>query len=377
MQLTRIEWAILHAERPRTAGKNARLDEHGRIIRLPIARFTAADGQTGFGWSRLTPERACQLLHTELPTTLKDICADPALRDIEYPLLDLLAASSNLPVWRWTMPPARPSSLIEEQRPTIACYDTTLYFDDLHLRDLQAAADYMADEAIEGYEQGHRAFKIKVGRGARHLPLSEGMQRDIAIVKAIRVAVGPQCLLMADANNGFNLNLTKHFLEQTAECHLYWLEEPFHEDPVLWEDLRRWCQTHNLHILLADGEGLAANSLVNWAQRGLLDIIQYDIIHPGFLFWLNLVPQLDHFNIRAAPHSYGNLYGNYVSGHLAPSLQGFLMIEWDEASTPALDRTRYSVQNGHVSLPNVPGFGLGLNEAAFHQAVTETGWIIP
>ena len=71
----------------------------------------------------------------------------------------------------------------------VPCYDTSLYFDDLHLADEAEAAALIAAEAREGYERGHRAFKIKVGRGARHLPLEEGTRRDIAVIRAVREAL--------------------------------------------------------------------------------------------------------------------------------------------------------------------------------------------
>ena len=58
-----------------------------------------------------------------------------------------------------------------------------LYFDDLHLESTGAAAECIAGEAREGYARGHRAFKIKVGRGARHMPLETGTERDIAVVE--------------------------------------------------------------------------------------------------------------------------------------------------------------------------------------------------
>ena len=74
----------------------------------------------------------------------------------------------------------------------------------------------IAAEAQEGYAWGHRAFKIKVGRGARHMELTAGLQRDIAVVHAVRAAVGENATLMMDANNGYNLNLAKQLLRATA-----------------------------------------------------------------------------------------------------------------------------------------------------------------
>lgn len=64
-------------------------------------------------------------------------------------------------------------------------YDTSLYFDDLHLSEEKVAVELMQAEALDGWAMGHRAFKIKVGRDARFMPLEEGMRRDGAIVKGL------------------------------------------------------------------------------------------------------------------------------------------------------------------------------------------------
>ena len=42
--ITRIEFGILEGQRPRHAGKNARLDDHGLTVRVPLARLTTDDG---------------------------------------------------------------------------------------------------------------------------------------------------------------------------------------------------------------------------------------------------------------------------------------------------------------------------------------------
>ena len=254
------------------------------------------------------------------------------------------------------------------------CYDTSLYFDDLHLASTEAAADLMAAEAQEGFERGHRAFKIKVGRGARHLPLETGTQRDIAIVQAVREAVGPDCPLMLDANNGYNLNLTKRVLQETAACHIFWLEEAFHEDPVLYRDLKEWLVDRDLAVLIADGEGLAAPNLLDWAQDGLIDVVQYDIFGYGFSNWLKLGRQLDVWGVNTAPHHYGRHYGNYAACHLAAAVSRFRFVEWDEAATPGLDASSYTIEAGQVVVPNLPGFGLRLDDEIFDEAVETQGF---
>jgi len=236
------------------------------------------------------------------------------------------------------------------------------------------AAQLIAQEARDGYAQGHRAFKLKVGRGARHLPLDEGTRRDIAVVRAVREAVGPAPPLLLDANNGYNLNLTKHVLAKTAECGVFWMEEAFHEDPVLYRDLKAWLAQRGLPILIADGEGQASPTLLDWAREGLVDVIQYDIFGYGFTRWLHLGRQLDEWGVRSAPHHYGGHYGNYAACHLAGAIRHFTYVEWDEATTPGLDASGYSIRDGSVCVPDTPGFGLGLDEAIFQRAVETTGF---
>ena len=156
---------------------------------------------------------------------------------------------------------------------------------------------------------------------------------------------------MIDANNGYNLNLAKRVLAETADCRLLWIEEPFHEDAVLYRDLKEWLAREGLAALIADGEGQASPSLLDWAREGLIDVVQYDVFHSGFTRWLEIGRQLDDWGRLSAPHHYGGFFGNFTSGHLAGALRGLLPVEWDEAAVPGVDTSRYVVREGWVDLP--------------------------
>jgi L-alanine-DL-glutamate epimerase-like enolase superfamily enzyme len=374
-RIVRIEWGRLEGRRPRKAGCNARLGEHGIAVRPGVARITTEDGAVGFGACRATRDQAQAVLGTRLQEAfLPERGASDTWLPLEYPLWDLAGKRAGKPVYALAAAAAgRPES--ELPRPFRApCYDTSLYFDDLHLASEAEAAALIAAEAREGFDRGHRAFKIKVGRGARHLPLEEGTRRDIAVVRAVREAVGPEPPIMLDANNGYNLNLAKRVLDETGDCGVFWLEEAFHEDPVLYRDLRAWLDDRGLRTLIADGEGSAAPGLMDWAREKIVDVIQYDIFGHGFTRWLATGRQLDAWGARTAAHHYGGHYGNYASGHLAAAIRNFTFVEWDEATTPGLDASAYAVQDGQVTIPDAPGFGLALDEAVFARAVANEGY---
>ncbi len=367
-----VAWGILEGTRPRSAGCNARLGPHGVRIKVPILQIETEEGVTGCGWCQTTPEHAASLLGMSL-----DALFDPAYgvvsdwRAFDFPLWDLAGKQMGRPVYAFA---AEISGTTTNSPFSAPCYDTSLYFDDLHIADDGAAGELMASEARSGYAQGHRAFKIKVGRGARHMPLDAGIRRDIAIVKAVRAAVGADARLMLDANNGYTLNLAKHVLEATADCGIFWLEEAFHEDDVLYRDLRAWLDERQLPILIADGEGQADPRLLDWAWAGLVDVVQYDIFSHGFTTWLTLGRQLDEWHVRSAPHHYGGHYGNYAAGHLAGALQRMSFVEWDEANVPGLDTSGYQVVEGRVVIPDLPGFGIKLDTELFQHVVARTGF---
>ena len=372
-RLTHIEAAPLAGKRPRNAGCNARLPVHGIDVQEPFARLRFEDGSSGFGFSRVSAAQAEALLDQPLDSliTLENGSVASA-HSIEFPLWDVLGQRADQPLYRLL---SRLSTPVGTPY-TVPCYDTSLYFDDLHLADNDAAAALIAGEARFGYDCGHRAFKLKIGRGALHMPLIEGTQRDIAVIRAVRAAVGAGLPLMIDANNGYNINLAKWVLTETANCDIFWLEEPFNEDRTLYEHLHQWMKEAGLSVLIADGEGYAAPVLLDWARDGAINVVQYDLRDIGLSAWRTLGAQLDRWGVRSAPHNYGSAFGNYATCHLASAIEHFTFAEWDQIDLDGLDTTSYSINEGHVLVPDAPGFGLRLDEAIFTQAITTGGFTV-
>jgi len=374
-KISAIEWGALVGQRPRQAGCNSRGPVHGNEVQVPLARITTTDGTSGFGACRPLTE---QDAHSFLGEPVDDLInvndgVAPRAASLEFPLWDLLGQRTGRPVYSLL---AESAGKTLSQPPRVRCYDTSLYIDDLHLATDEEGAALIASEARFGYENGHRSFKIKVGRGARHMPLLEGNSRDVAVIRAVRAEVGPDAAILIDANNGYNLNIAKQILAETADCNIFWLEEAFHEDGALYEDLHDWIESEGLSTNIADGEGLASPMLLDYARDGFVDIIQYDIFSHGMTNWLATGAQLDGWNVDTAPHHYGRHIGNYVSGHLAAAVDGFLFIEWDECTTPGLDGSAYQVDDGYVNMPDAPGFALALDEDIFQQAVTANGFAV-
>ncbi|MCL2831576.1 MAG: hypothetical protein FWD78_00265 [Treponema sp.] len=362
LRIEEICTAPLPYRRPRIAGKNARLDTHGWGGETPIAVIKAG-GIEGFGWSAINKRRAEQLTGLPLRALFDDNRMLAAqYRCIEFPILDWLGNYFKKPVYK--LAAKTPDSIAGKF--SVPVYDTTIYFDELHIENNREALDFILGEVSEGLAAGHRNFKIKIGRGAMWMPLARGLERDIEIVNAVRVLIGDG-KIMADANNGYNLNIAKEFLLAVKESNLYWLEEAFYEDNMLYANLKTWMKENNIKTLIADGEGQASPSLVDWAKKGLIDIIQYDLRGYGFFSLMELCRETEPFGILCAPHNYGGFYGNFACGHLAACTGKFALVEYDAADAEGIDRSAYSIKNGFLEIPQSSGFGLALDRRIFDK----------
>ena len=95
-RIVSVEWGVLEGQRPRHAGCNARLGEHGLTVQTPLARLTTGEGHSGFGFCRADQQQAAALLGkpvSELITVAEGVSA-PALA-FDYPLWDLLGQQNR------------------------------------------------------------------------------------------------------------------------------------------------------------------------------------------------------------------------------------------------------------------------------------------
>ena len=370
LRLGEIAWAGIPYKRPRIAGKNARLDTHGWGGDVPVARIKAG-GVEGFGWCTLTRHQA--ELMTGLPVRAlfrDDGMLRPEYRGLEFPLLDWLGHLVHKPVYELA---AKDPEKVKNGF-SVPAYDTTIYFDELHITDDKKAVAFILDEVSQGLGRGHRNFKVKIGRCGMWMDLEAGLKRDIEIVNGIRALIGKDAKLMVDANNGYNLNIAKEFLSATKDSNIYWLEEAFHEDNMLYTNLKAWMKEKGIRTLIADGEGQASPSLVEWAKKGLIDVVQYDLRSYGFFNLMELYKELESFGTLCAPHNYGGFYGNYAQGHIASCTGNFAFAEFDVADAEGIDTSAYKIREGRLEVPKLDGFGLALDAGVFGKYRDQKGW---
>ncbi len=251
-------------------------------------------------------------------------------------------------------------------RDRVAVYATGLYYTEGEF------PDRLLDEARSYVASGFQGMKTKVGG----LPLEE----DVARVRALRQAIGPDIHLMIDANQGFNAATAIRFGRRVADCDLLWFEEP-----VNAHDLDAYLQVKAaLPVAIAGGETLRSRyEFADAIQRIAFDIAQPDIGHVGGITEMMRVAALANTaGLQLYPHVWGSPIMIAATLHVAatlppcppareplPYVQDPVM-EFDR--TPSIVREQlcrrpFEQTDGFVAVPCEPGLGVEVDEAMLAQ----------
>lgn len=336
---------------PRTIGRNAFLGGHGAGPTAPAVILGTDGGAYGWGIVGTIPDNPSGLVGRCV-----DELFDPAIGVIDNTALwadvalhDLVGVLRGQPVYQ--MLGARGTR-------DIPVYDASIYFDDLDPELDPRGIDAILENVLDGWDDGYRAFKLKIGRGYRCMPEANGLDRDVEVTRIVHDAF-PEARLLVDGNNGFTVEGFLRYLDRVCDVGLFWVEEPFHEHREGLQQLRRRLDATCSGTLIADGEYQpVVDDLVRYARDGLLDVLLMDVIDYGLTAWRRLSASLEGSRIQSSPHTWGLPLKTVYAAHLAAGLPGVIMVEAVRGKTVGVDTSRYAVVDGVLKVPDDPGFGI-------------------
>jgi len=248
----------------------------------------------------------------------------------------------------------------------VPVYDGSIYFSDLLPQYAAKWQDRFKEEIDKGMEAGHRAFKMKIGRGYKWMDRREGDARDVEVVETIRKHAGDDVRLGVDANNGYDLAIAKRFLERTAEFRLDFIEEPFPEQVAQCLELKAFIAEQGWKTMLADGEGTNdVEAYRPFVNAKALDMLQGDMYGLGIEGILAEAAMAEPQGIRVAPHNWSSLLSLFMQVHVGLVIPNFYRAEHDPVHSDVLIYDGYKIMDGSCSVPDAPGFGLALDESRF------------
>ena len=280
-----------------------------------------------------------------------------AISGIEHTLWDISAKALGLPVYRLLGGRVR-----DRVRVYQGCSGPT--------------PEKAAEEAAALVEQyGYTALKMSPFPPDEHLmPWNQVLREGPRHMAAVREAVGDDVDIGLDAH-------AKVF-EPMRALELARAVEPynpfFFEEPIRPEGIREmaWLRRKS-PIPIATGEALYAKFQFNdLLRQQAADIIQPDVCVCGGLMEMKKIAAIaEGHDVVVAPHNPMGPLAGAINLHFAASTTNFLVLEYrahDKGLWRELVKDPWTPVDGHLEIPDTPGWGLEIDEDALtrYPAVT-------
>ncbi|MHB8596051.1 MAG: mandelate racemase/muconate lactonizing enzyme family protein [Ktedonobacteraceae bacterium] len=276
-----------------------------------------------------------------------------ALATIEIACWDILGQSLGLPVYQL---------LGGAVRDRIKAYANGWYTVERTPQEFHKAARRVI-------AKGYRALKFDpFGTGYYELERAE-KNRAIALVEAVRDAIGPETELLIEMHGRFNPATAVEIAHELEPFQPSWIEEPV--PPENLAALKK--VTDKVRVPVATGERMhTLHDFRPLFELQAADIIQPDITHfGGLLAAKKLAAMAEIYYVLVAPHNVGGPISTAAALHFAASTPNFKIQEhfndfsdvWVKTSAPG----NPEVVDGYFALPQGPGLGVKLNEEIIHE----------
>ena len=207
----------------------------------------------------------------------------------------------------------------------------------------------VAAEAIELRDEGgFTGLKLRLGR--------ERPSDDLAIILAVRKAVGDDMHLMVDFNQGLHLGEALQRCHMIDDLGLDWIEEP-----IVYDNFDGFTQlAAELKTPIQIGENFyGPRDLHKALQSKACDYVMPDFMRIGGVTgWLRAAAIAGSAGIPMSTHLYPE-----VAAHVMRVTETAHWLEWQNWADPILQKP-YEIKDSQLHIPDVPGVGLDWNEAA-------------
>jgi L-alanine-DL-glutamate epimerase-like enolase superfamily enzyme len=264
-----------------------------------------------------------------------------AVSGVDCALWDLLGKAEGKAVWQL---------LAGAGRAQVPVYSSSVYIAD---------TDTMVTQASEQQQAGFTRLKVKIGRPAT----DGGQDADLAALRAIRDAVGPEMVLVVDANGAYDAADAIRMGRKMEELDVRWFEEPVPAD-----DLAGYERVHQMTSTpLARGEtDFGMFTMREVINRRLIDVVQPDLGRCGGITGARHVWTLTYAaNLALAPHTgFSGGLSQLAALHVSAAAPTLLCLEHMFIDNPLREifvGGYPQAQEGHLQVPDAPGLGLDLD----------------
>ncbi len=226
-----------------------------------------------------------------------------------------------------------------------------------------------AEKAKKVVAMGYKGLKFDPFGSAYRDMTREQELMAIALVEAVRDAVGPDVEIMVEVHGRLSVYTAIKIARELERFRPYWYEEPVDmENVAAMAQVARHC-----NIPIATGERLFTKyCFADLLDANAVQILQPDIVHVGGILEIKKVAAMaDAKYIPVAPHNPNGPVAAAATLHVDAGTPNFLIQEaFDDFDPPwrndlVINGPR--VENGFYTFPTGPGLGLELNKDAIRE----------
>lgn len=261
------------------------------------------------------------------------------LSAIDTALWDLNARTANLPLYKYL------GAMVNDRVPA---YASGGYY-------LPGKTPQKLGEELAGYvKDGFKAVKMKTGR------LSP--REEEARIRAAREAIGPDVLLMLDANNAWqDLPTALRYMQRLEPYEPYWIEEPFSPDDL--DNHAKLAQ--RTHVTVATGEIEAGRwRFKEMLDKGAAEILQTDAtVCGGISEWRRVAATAASYGVKVSPHAWHDVHVHLAASACNAGHVEFMPDDHIVNFRRLIDR-QLVAEAGDLLLPQTPGLGFEFDKEA-------------
>ena len=212
--------------------------------------------------------------------------------------------------------------------------------------------EYLAEAGPRLVSMGFKQMKTQMGA-------EPTAQREIARIRTLREAIGPDIYLMCDINQLWNVNQAIDIGHRVEEYHLFWLEDVVAHDD--YQGLARVADA--LTTPIAAGEYVyGIRPFRHMLEARSIDIVMIDLLRVGGITqWRKVAGMAEAFNLPVVTHLVPEIHV-----HLLSAIPNGLTVEYMPWSLRLWEETP-AMEDGDLVVPKRPGLGLQFSQDAIGQ----------
>jgi L-alanine-DL-glutamate epimerase-like enolase superfamily enzyme len=233
--------------------------------------------------------------------------------------------------------------------------------EDARARGYRAVKTGLVAETSGGFANVGPGFAYTSGYPALNLDrtLLHTLDRQLT---ALRAGIGQDAELMLDINFHFKTEGVLEIVRMLEPHRLAWLEV----DAYNPDALARIRSAASFPI--ASLEALYGRiGLKPFLDTGSVDVAVIDLIWNGYLEAFRMAALAETYDVNVSTHNYcGGGLSDVISAHFAAAIPNLRAVEYDPEDVPWKSEfltAPVSVEDGHIIVPQGPGWGVEVNEA--------------